>query len=186
MLDKPIGFIFRGWHSSDLGVGVKSTNRTVTPARRKKEFTILGRSGTLELPSEEYDKRYITVDIGIVNNDLFTNLRTQVREIATWLSGNGYLIFDDEPTKAYEASVYDAIDLEQWDLMSKGVASITFECQPFAISKDLNRQTTQGTGEVNFTVENHGNANTCGEFIIKNTGTTNINKITIIRKVIKQ
>lgn len=186
MLDKPIGFIFRGRHSDELGVGVRSTNRTVTPERRKKEFVILGRSGTLELPSDEYDKRYITVDLGIVNNDLFGDLRSQVRQVAAWLSGNGYLIFDDEPTKAYEASVYDAIDLEQWDLMSKGIASVTFECQPFAVSKDLNRQLDTGSSTVNLTIENKGNANTCGEFIIKNTGSTTINKITITRKVVKQ
>lgn len=183
---KPIGFIFRGRHSDELGVGVKSTNRTVTPERRKKEFTILGRSGSLELPSDEYNKRHITVDIGIVNNDKFEDLRSQVRQVASWLSGNGYLIFDDEPTKAYEASVYDAIDLEQWELMSKGVASVTFECQPFAVSKDLNRQLKQGTSSVNLTITNHGNATTCGEITIKNTGSTNINKITITRKVVKQ
>lgn len=185
MLNKPIGFNFRGIHSDELGVGVKSTNRTVTPERRKKEFTILGRSGTLELESNEYEKRYITVIIGIVNEDYFENFREQVRRVAAWLSGNGYLIFDDEPTKAYEASVYDAIDLDQWDLMSKGEASVTFECQPFALSKDLNRKIESGTSRVDFTIKNSGNANTCGEFIIKNTGNTNITKLTIIRKAVK-
>ena len=82
--------------------------------------------------------------------------------------------------------MYDAIDLEQWELMSKGVAAVTFECQPFAVSKDLNRQIKQGSSRVNLTITNHGNANTCGEIIIKNTGNININKITITRKVVKQ
>ena len=108
-----IGFIFKGRHSSEFNIGFKSVDRTAIPERRKKEFTILGRSGTLELESTEYEKRYITAVIGVMYIDKFNDLRTKIRDLAGWLSGSGLLIFDDEPDKAYEASVYSAVGVEQ-------------------------------------------------------------------------
>ena len=179
-----IGFIFKGRHSSEFNIGFKSVDRTAIPERRKKEFTILGRSGTLELESTEYEKRYITAVIGVMYIDKFNDLRTKIRDLAGWLSGSGLLIFDDEPDKAYEASVYSAVGIEQLALQPRGTLDIEFECQSFAVSKDLNRILTDGSRITNVTVPNRGNVKTCGTFIIKNTGTSNITSIRITRKVV--
>ena len=179
-----IGFIFKGRHSSEFNIGFKSVDRTAIPERRKKEFTILGRSGTLELESTEYEKRYITAVIGVMYIDKFNDLRTKIRDLAGWLSGSGLLIFDDEPDKAYEASVYSAVGVEQLALQPKGTLDIEFECQSFAVSKDLNRVLKDGARVTSVIVPNLGNVKTCGTFIIKNTGTTNISSIRITRKVV--
>ena len=179
-----IGFIFKGRHSSEFNIGFKSIDRTAIPERRKKEFTILGRSGTLELESTEYEKRYITAVIGVMYIDKFNDLRTKIRDLAGWLSGSGLLIFDDEPDKAYEASVYSAVGIEQLALQPRGTLDIEFECQSFAVSKDLNRILTDGNRVTSVTVPNKGNVKTCGTFIIKNTGTSNITSISITRKVV--
>lgn len=179
-----IGFTFKGKHSSEFNIGFKSVDRTAIPERRKKEFTILGKSGTLELESTEYEKRFITGIIGIMYIDKFEELRHKVRDLAGWLSGGGLLIFDDEKNKAYEANVYNAIGLEQLPLQPKATMDIEFECQPFAVSKDLNRVLIDGKKTTKITVPNRGNIKTCGTFIIKNTGTSNITAIRLTRKVV--
>lgn len=179
-----IGFTFKGKHSSEFNIGFKSVDRTVIPERRKKEFTILGRSGTLELESTEYEKRYITGAIGVMYISKFEELRLKIRDLAGWLSGSGLLIFDDEPDKAYEASVYSAVGIEQLMLQPRGTLDIEFECQSFAVSKDLNRILKDGKRITSVTVPNLGNVKTCGTFIIKNTGTSDITNIRITRKVV--
>ena len=179
-----IGFTFKGKHSSEFNIGFKSVDRTVIPERRKKEFTILGKSGTLELESTEYEKRYIKGTIGVMYISKFEDLRIKIRDLAGWLSGSGLLIFDDEPDKAYEASVYSAVGIEQLMLQPRGTLDIEFECQSFAVSKDLNRILKDGKRITSVTVPNLGNVKTCGTFIIKNTGTSDITNIRITRKVV--
>ena len=181
-----IGFIFRGKHSSEFNIGFRSVNRTAIPERRKKEFTILGRSGTLELESQEYEKRIITGIIGVLKTDDWESLRHKTRELAGWLSGNGLLIFDDEPNKAYEAGVYSATGIEQLELQPRGLIEIEFECQPFAVSTDLNQDNQLGENRIIYEIENKGNVKTCGNITIKNTGDQIINTIRVTRKVVKE
>lgn len=179
-----IGFTFNGRHSSEFGIYFKSIDRTVIPEKRKKEFEILGRSGTLELPSNEYNKRFITGLIGVMQTEDFKDLRNQTRELARWLSGTGLLIFDDEPEKAYEATIYSAVGIEQLEVLPRGNIEIEFECQPFAVSVDTNRKLVQNAGNKEITIINKGNVQTCGTFVIKNTGSQIIKTIRINRKVV--
>lgn len=179
-----IGFTFKGRHSKDFNVGFKSVDRTAIPERRKKEFTILGRSGTLELESTEYEKRVITGTIGVMYIDQFEELRLKIRDLAGWLSGSGPLIFDDEPDKAYDASVYNAVGIDQLALQPRGTLDIEFECQPFAVSKGLNRILKSGGQSTTVQIKSLGNVKTCGTFIIKNTGNSDITSLRITRKVV--
>lgn len=181
-----IGFIFRGIHSSEFNIGFRSLNRTVIPERRKKEFEILGKSGTLELESQEYEKRTITGVIGVLEIDNWESLRHKMRDIAGWLSGNGLLIFDDEPNKAYEAGIYAATGIEQLELQPRGLVNIEFECQPFAVSKDLNHDSQIGESQIIYEIENKGNIKTCGDISIKNIGDQVINTIRVTRKAVKE
>ena len=116
--------------------------------------------------------------------DAFRDLRDKIRDLAGWLSGSGLLIFDDEPLKAYEASVYSPVGVEQLLLQPKATIDIEFECQPFAVSTDTNRIVDQGRTSKEITITNKGNVNTCGVLTIKNTGTIPIKKIRITRKVV--
>lgn len=116
--------------------------------------------------------------------DKFEDLRDKIRDLAGWLSGSGLLIFDDEPHKAYEASVYSPVGVEQLLLQPKATLDIEFECQPFAVSTDTNRILDKGQSSKEITIVNKGNVDTCGLLIIKNTGTVPIKKIRITRKVV--
>lgn len=175
-----IGFTFANITSASLGVYVKSDNRTLAPSLRKNQYIIPGKHGTLDYGNETYDNRLITMQINMVKNSM-ADLRQQARDVAQWLSKTGLLVFDDEPAKAYNARVYTNIDIDQ--IATRGISSVTFECQPFAESlnyRQVNTDITTNGAEVPITVT--GTSETGCIITIKNTGATSISGITIRRK----
>ena len=128
-----IGFEYNGTHSYDAyGIYIKSSNRSILPALRKREIMISGKHGTYDFGENTYDNRIVSVDIAYIR-DTLNDLRLHARDIAAWLSQTSYkeLIFDDEPDKYYLAKIYNDIGLET--LYTLGEATIQFECQPFAL-----------------------------------------------------
>lgn len=180
-----IGFTFRNIHSSTYGIGVKSVDRTLIPALRKNEFVVPGRHGTIDFGLNTYETRPIQIKIGLLKNSNWQALRTKAREIASWLSGKGMLIFDDEPDKAYNAAVYSYVGIEQIDLLPAGLLTVTFECQPFAESLEYRQVNVPSitTKPYNITANVAGTSETCCIITIKNIGNSNIEGITITRKV---
>jgi predicted phage tail component-like protein len=181
-----IGFKFNGIHSSAFDIGAHSVQRGVMPERRRQEFTILGRSGTLELESQEFEKRTLVVSLGLMHTETFEDLRHKVRQIAGWLRGSGLLIFDDEPDKGYQATIYTAVGIEQLELQPKGVVEVEFECQPFAVSTETHKHVVTGSGKVATTIMNKGNVASCGTIVIKNTGNEAITDVFITRKAVEK
>ena len=126
------GFSFDGTHSSDMGLFVRSVDRTLLPAKRVVQYVIPGKSGTYDVDNG-YEKRPIVCEIGFVGvNRNRADLRIKARQVAHWLSGCGPLVFDDEPDKGYTAEVISAVSIEE--VAATGKASVTFSCQPFAES----------------------------------------------------
>lgn len=179
-----VGFKFRNTHSSAFGIGVKSSDRSLIPEMRKNEFIIPGRHGTVDFGLNTYEKRMIQIKIGLMKNTTHSELRYKARDIAKWLSGKGNLIFDDEPDKAYQASIYNYVGIEQIELMPMGVCNLSFECQPFAESLQYNQANASviTTKQHEIPVNVAGTSETCCIITIKNTGITDINDITITRK----
>ena len=144
---------------------------------------IPGRDGTYDSSDFDYQNRTITVQIaffGSANN--METLRTKVRDIAKWLSGQGSLIFDDEPDKAYTAKVTSGISLSQ--IVRQGQATVSFDCQPFAESIEYQTVTKTITATTDdMAVSVSGTQDSYGIITIKNEGTTNITGIAIQRKV---
>lgn len=136
-----IGFTFRNIHSSTLNVIARNIDRTVVPRRRKNKFVIPGRHGTIDYGEGEYEERQIIVELGVFENTNLEDFRENIRDIAKWLSGSGLLIFDDEPDKAYQASVNEYIGINPYieedyviEAFAAGTIRVVFECQPFAES----------------------------------------------------
>lgn len=175
-----LGFTFANRHSSGLGVVFNSKNRSISPAKRKNQYYIAGKDGYLDYNDETYDNRVITLEIKLLTNTL-SDLRAKVRDVAYWLSGAGNLIFDDENDKAYNAKVFEAIDLEQ--LYLSGKCNVVFECEPFAQTPNFNqviRTNVSPNTEIKPTAQ--GTQDTPCIIIIKNTGTIDITNIEIQRK----
>ena len=68
----------------------------------------------------------------------YPGVRTRARAVAGWLSGEGLLIFDDEPGKAYSAKVISGVSIEQ--IAITGRCEVVFLCGPFAESIQYNQQ----------------------------------------------
>jgi len=125
------------------------------------------------------------MQIGLLKNADWQTLRAKAREMARWLSGKGMLVFDDEPDKAYDAAVYGYVGIEQLELLPAGLLTVTFECQPFAESLEYRQVNIPSITEkpYNIVANVTGTAETCCIITLKNNGSTNIEGITITRKV---
>lgn len=180
-----LGFSFKGIHSSNFKIGVKSSDRSLIPAKRKNKFVIPGRHGTLDFDdNESYEERPIKMILGLINNDDWADLRASARDVAYWLSGKGQLVFDDEPDKAYDAEISEYVGIEQINLLPIGGVEITFNCQPLAKSLYYNQEYLSNNTENNKSIEviSKGTEKACCIISIKNTGTTDIKNILITRK----
>ena len=134
-----LGFTFNGVHSRTMGAVFRSTDRELLPAKRVKQYTIPGKSGTYDI-TNGYENRQITCEISFVGDGgTYPGVRTRARAIAGWLSGEGLLVFDDEPEKAYQAKVTGGISIEQ--IAVTGRCPVVFVCSPFAESLEYNQQT---------------------------------------------
>ena len=178
-----IGFTFRNIHSSTYNIGVKSDDRSLLPELRKNEFFIPGRHGTVDFGLNTYEKRIITVEIGLMKNADWSALRATARDVADWLSGKGRLVFDDEPARAYNASVYASISINQIQALPAGIINVAFECQPFAEDINYNQSlTTLSTDPQDISIVSAGTQEAPCLIYITNKGVTNITGIKIQRK----
>ena len=178
------GFTFNNQHSGAFHIVMRSSDRTVLPAKRREGYTIPGHDGAY-YPSgtPDYENRQIKVQISFRGEtQSLQSLRQRIREIAKWLSADeAPLIFDDEPDKAYTASIDAGLSLEQ--LRVWGQCELTFNCQPFAESVQYLTDTKDITeNNDSLTVQVNGTQDTPCIITIKNTGTTDIKGITIQRK----
>lgn len=91
------------------------------PAMRVQETIIDGVDGSIieDLGYEAYDKE---MTIGL-HGDF------DINEIIKYFSGEGNIVFSNEPDKYYKARIIDQIDYER--LLRFRTASITFRVQPF-------------------------------------------------------
>lgn len=182
-----LGFSFRGIHSSEFKIGVRSDNRTLLPSKRKNTFVIPGADGEIDFNDPDdytYEPRNISVVMFLYDNDHWTDLRKSARDVAYWLSGRGRLVFDDEPDMMYEAIIYDQIDMEQFNLLPVGGVEISFECQPIAESIHYRQSYNPiiNSSDYEATLNVNGNRKTGCIITIINNGTTPVKDIILKRK----
>ena len=155
-------------------------DRPLLPQKRRNDYEISGRHGTVDFGDETYEPKPITVGICFISNNV-ENLQQTAREVAFWLSGKGTLSFDDEPGWGYDAVVYNEVSAEQ--IIRTKRASVIFTCQPFA--KEINFQQNVNrniSGAFSVDIESNGTQATPARIIINNTGNTVITSLTISRR----
>lgn len=116
------------------------------PKMRARETVIDGVDGSLieELGYESYDK---TVVIGL-------KIGADIDKITDFFTGNGEIVFSNEPDKYYIARVINGIDYVR--LLRYRVANVTFRVQPFKYNRvEVARQAT--SERTSMIVENIGN-----------------------------
>ena len=119
--------IFKGVSSTNLdGLLISELPPITKPAMRTRQTAIDGRDGSVieELGYQSYNKPII---IGLYGN-------YDINKIIKYFSGEGEVVFSNEPDKVYKARIVDKIDFER--LVRYRKAKVIFLVQPFKYKKD--------------------------------------------------
>lgn len=118
-------FEFKGIRSTDMGIYLRAMPTRTIPGRNYKRQKVSGRDGTVRQGDGAYND--VTVKIECDVHD-----ETRLPEILAWLSGDGQLIFSDEPNLAYEASIEK--EFTRSSVIPRFTAqrfTVTWTCEPF-------------------------------------------------------
>lgn len=118
---------FKGIDSSIFGLYVKKRPPICQAEMRNEKIEIPGRNGYLTYSDGTYRGISIPVEFFFSSDNYIYN----ARQIKEWLSGEGNLIFSDEPDKYFKATVYSSFNIEI-ALKKLGQFIVIFDCQPFA------------------------------------------------------
>lgn len=152
--------IWNGKDSRDIKELVISELPPITkPNMRVKETVIDGVDGSIieELGYESYDK---TVSIGL-------KIGADVDKVIEFFTGNGTVVFSNEPNKYYIARIIKGVDYTR--LLRFRTAKVTFRVQPFKYNRvEVPREAT--SDRTSMIVENLGNYTSKPLITIKGTG----------------
>ena len=102
------------------------------------QYTIPGRSGTYDIEDGYRQPRNHSRSLVYRESWNYPGVRSRARAVAAWLSGEGLLVFDDEPERGYQAKVIDGVSIEQ--IAITGHCEVVFACSPFAESLEYRQQ----------------------------------------------
>ena len=140
------------------------------PNMRAKETVVDGVDGSIieELGYESYDK---TIAIGL-------KVGADVDRIIEFFTGNGEIVFSNEPDKYYRASIIKSIDFAR--LLRYRVANVTFRVQPFKYDR-VEIDAVANVEQQSMVVENLGNHTAKPLITITGSGTVelSVNESTI-------
>lgn len=167
--------IWNGKDSRDIkGLIICELPPITKPKMRVKETVIDGVDGSIieELGYESYDK---TVAIGL-------KVGADIDDILEYFTGNGEIIFSNEPNKYYRARIIGQIDYAR--LVRFRVATVTFRVQPFKYDL-LEIEKIATSEEQSMIIENIGNYTAKPLITITGSGTVEliINDVSICRYV---
>ena len=143
--------IWRGVPSTDIeGLLICELPPITKPQMRTKETIIDGRDGSIieELGYEPYDKPLV---IGLHGN-------YDIDRIMKYFTGEGEVVFSNEPDKVYMAKISGKIDYTR--LLRFRQATITFRVQPYKFKKDedASASPTATASGTNLVLKDSGNA----------------------------
>lgn len=128
------GIRFRGQHSDNFGIVVKTIGRAITPPVKQLDEEVDYRDGNIDFSEAGgrlyYEDKVLELEFSIIASDT-TKLNIIVSKIVSWLSGGyGELIFDDMPFVFWVAKPVDIDDLTL-NLYRNGKTKVQFRCHPF-------------------------------------------------------
>lgn len=119
------GFVWKNIHSSEKGFKIISLPPITTYEKRVEKIVVPGRNGYLTNTDNSYE--------GEVKSVEFDYFGDNFRDIKTWLTGDGDVIFSNEPDRFYKANIINKVNLQQV-LQKFHSGIIQFDCQPFGYS----------------------------------------------------
>lgn len=133
------------------------------PQMRVKETIVDGVDGSVieELGYESYDK---TIAVGL-------KIGADIDNIIEYFTGNGEIVFSNEPNKYYIARIIKSIDYTR--LLRYRKANVTFRVQPFKYEYN-EAEINNDDGSNTFTVSNVGNHTAKPIITIEGSGTVEL------------
>ena len=176
MNPKPFVFTYNGIPSSEYGI-YASEGDAFNPQKRQSRRKIDFRHGTYDFEGAMYDNRLLELHCFWKS----PKTRHELREVTLWLSRSGEISFDVEPDKHYKASLYDSVSLDPFynrftHESHQGRFNLTFYCDPFARSEQTILQISAGYTDIDY----KGTATTPTQIIIRNTGSTPLQGISVL------
>ena len=133
------GFSFKGIHSSDMGITVRTESRPIIPDVKKTEYSALLMDGAYDFSRanpynrEFYNNRTFKVQLYINGSDI-SELNKKLVKISQWLTGTGDLIFDDTPLVKWKARRNGEIAYAPELKGKKAILSVEFSVSAFGYS----------------------------------------------------
>lgn len=156
--------IWRGVPSTNIeGLLICDLPPITKPKLKVKETTIDGRDGSIfeELGYQSYDK---DVTIGLRGN-------YDIDRVIKYFTGEGEVIFSNEPTKVYKAKIVEKIDYKS--LLRFRRATISFRVQPFKYKYNEAYKETQTATATGVRIEMGDGANASIKSITVGDGSVN-------------
>lgn len=131
------GFTFKGRHSDEFGLVMKTSSRPILPEMKSYTYESPLMDGVYDFSAansygrEFYRNRSFTLIMQVYAENL-AELQHKISHISVWLTGRGELIFDDTPLVKWCASVLNGIDYAPEKYGRKAVLSVSFDVQPFS------------------------------------------------------
>lgn len=118
-------FKFRGVKNTDMNVQMLSMPIRPHPARKGELIDVPARDGKLFIDEYTYDRILVTLQCVAIDND-------NIDAISAWLSGDGDLVFGDEPDRAYKARITKEFSRANKMPRLRGQEfTLVFDCEPF-------------------------------------------------------
>ena len=118
-------FSFKGQRNDVLDVRMISMPTRPHPARKGELLDIPGRHGKVFQDEGVYDRILVTIRVMAADN-------ANIDDISAWLTGEGDLVFGDEPERAYHARITKEFSRSNRIVRLRGQEfTITFDCEPF-------------------------------------------------------
>lgn len=116
-------FSFAGHRNTEFDLRMLSMPTRQHPARNGEAISIPGRNGRLYQDDGSYDQILITLSVIAVGDNFDA--------IGAWLTGSGDLIFGDDATKKYKATITKSMSITNRNPRLSGRQfTITFDCYP--------------------------------------------------------
>jgi len=173
------GMTFNSTASSTLHLAYCVPKIPLLPERKPSTIEIQGRDGTVDFENDSYAPRLIPVECLTDEAASIAVLDGWMADIALWLSGTGYLVFDGDTTKRWRGKVYNETEMEFLPLRRK--FTVVFQCDPYAedvtetVAAALEAATDYGSDvefypEINISLYDLVNQCTNGDFPTVTTG----------------
>lgn len=118
-------FSFKGIRNDSLDVRMVSMPTRPHPARKGELINVPGADGKLFIDEGVYDRILVTLKVIAADN-------ANIDEISAWLSGEGNLIFGDEPERAYRARITKEYSRTNVNPRLRGQTfTVSFDCEPY-------------------------------------------------------